>query len=295
MNTIRNYENSRTDLAIERLDFAAETLPEGVFRKDVQKGSTKITRVEIKEGSAAEILGKEIGTYITIEPTQFKSVPEDFESEVKIVSEYIRLLLPEKFHSAMVVGLGNSQITPDALGPKVISNTLATRHIDSGLAQQIGLCDISSVCAIAPGVLGQTGMETAEIVAALCREVQPDVVIVIDALAAKSIFRLGTTIQMSNTGISPGSGVLNRRKELSQNTLGIPVVSLGVPTVVDLKNFAVHDPDFSSKDLQKTEQMMVTPREIDVLIDHAAKTIGFSINKALHPGLEVSDIAALVS
>lgn len=299
MNTTRNYENSRTDLAIERLDLAAEVLPSGVTREEVRKGTVKITTVTIDDPSSARILEKKMGRYITIEPTGFRSVPQNFEAEVETVAEYIASLLPEGCGSALVVGLGNSQITPDALGPKVIQNTLATRHISQKLAEEIGLSELASVCAIAPGVLGQTGIETAEIVAALCRETSPDVVIVIDALASKSIFRLGTTIQLADTGISPGSGVLNHRRELSRETLGVPVISLGVPTVVDLKtivsDYTGAQYTASSAEFAQAETMMVTPREVDVLIEHAAKTIGFAINKALHPSLQVEDIAALVS
>ena len=191
----------------------------------------------------------------------------------------------------LVVGLGNRDITPDALGPNAINYILATRHISPELAHEIGLDGLTPVSAVATGVLGQTGLETAEIVGAICKQTRPTAVIVIDALACKSLDRLGKTIQMSNTGICPGSGVQNARKELNRKTLNTTVVSIGVPMVVDLRTI-VSEITGSSPELQSN--MMVTPREIDALIEHSSKTIAYSINKCLQPTLDIETIAALV-
>ncbi len=166
-----------------------------------------------------------------------------------------------------------------------------TRHIGREMAERLNLPDLLRVSALAPGVSGQTGMETAEIVTALCEQTKPDFVIAIDALAAGSVARLGTTIQLSNTGISPGSGVLNKRKELSRATLGVPVLSIGVPTVVDLNTIC----QGAQEKGQAEKSMMVTPREIDTLIEHAAKTIAYALNRTFQPGLSLEEIAALTA
>lgn len=286
---------ARTDLAIESLDFAQETLPAGIKQHNEEVGDITITTVEISDDASGEQLGKPAGTYITIEPTNFKTVPMSFEEEVETIANKLTELIPKDIKSALVVGLGNSDITPDALGPSVIKYIFATRHISSEISKAAGLGELFSVSAIAPGVLGQTGIETAEVIQSLCKETKPGLVIVIDALASKSIDRLGATIQISNTGISPGSGVLNKRKELSSSTLGTTVISMGVPMVVDLQSIAE---DYTGKPVGRSDRasnMMVTPREIDVIIEHAAKTIAYAINKALQPSLGVPDIAALVS
>lgn len=287
--------NSRTDLALESLDFAKEVMPEGVTKSQETKGNLTVTTIDITHEGSANILGKPIGRYITIETEGFQTASPTFEEEVQHVADAIAQVVPEGIKTALIIGLGNSSITPDALGPQVIRYTLATRHIDPEMAKSIGLGGIHPVSAISPGVLGQTGIETAEIVQALVEQTKPDLVIAVDALASKSIDRLGKTVQISNTGISPGSGVLNKRKELSRQTLGVPVISLGVPTVVDLQTIA-HDYMGENADVPRRENnFMVTPREIDTLIEHAAKTIAYAINRTLQPTLSIEDIAALTA
>ncbi len=293
----------RTDLALERLELNGKITPTGVKKHEETKQGILIVNVEVETDEAAALLNKPKGQYITFNVSDFKTPSENFMSEVETVAEELSKIFPQNDKGVLIVGLGNSDITPDALGPKAISYMFATRHIDDDLKKSIGLEGIKPVCVIAPGVLGQTGIETAEITASLAKQLKPSFIIVIDALAAKSIERLGTTIQVSNTGISPGSGVQNRRKELSENTLGVPVISIGVPMVVDMTTIAYDllgegNPNNSSKSnpivSDRGRTMMVTPREIDVVIEHAAKMVAYSINKALQPTLSLDDLVALV-
>ncbi|WP_077532680.1 GPR endopeptidase [Massiliimalia massiliensis] len=281
----------RTDLAIECIDFAGETLPQGIITNEKNENGMTITAVEIKEEEAANRIGKPVGHYVTIETDGFEAAAPNFEAQVETVAEQLRPFLPEAGNSYLVVGLGNSQITPDALGPLAVRYMLTTRHISGELAKQIGLPELAPVSALAPGVLGQTGMESAEIITALCEQTKPDLVVAVDALAAGRLTRLGTTIQVSDTGISPGSGVLNKRKELSKATLGVPVLSIGVPTVVDLNTIC----QGAQEKGQAEKSMMVTPREIDTLIEHAAKTIAYALNRTFQPGLSLEEIAALTA
>ncbi len=270
----------RTDLAVERLELAGESLPKGAKREEENlKGVTLVT-VHVTDEEAARKLGKPEGRYLTVECAPFRKAPADFEAEVLAVAEAVSRLLPEG--PVLVTGLGNASITPDALGPEVVNLMLATRHIGPEFAASLGLGSLRPVSVIAPGVLGQTGMETCEILTALVKETSPAAVVVVDALAAGDPSRLGATVQVCDTGISPGSGVANRRKELSRQTLGVPVVAVGVPTVVDYPLEG------------RSEPMMVTPREVDTVIENAAKTVAFALNKALQPELALEDILALV-
>lgn len=285
----------RTDLAIEKLEIAGEILPEGVLKSEDIKEGVKITKISIKDQKASNILGKPVGEYITLDIDNLKVLSSNFEGHVSIISDQIKSIL-NKEGLILVVGLGNSDITPDAIGPFCIDSILATRHISGELASDIGLDGLRPVAAIAPSVLGKTGMETAEIIASICNKISPEAVIVIDALASKSVERLGTTIQISDTGISPGSGVQNKRKALSQETLGVPVIAIGIPTVVDMTTIAfdlLGEGSKSEKVSTRGRTMMVTPREIDNLVKQSSKLIGFSINKALQPFLSLEDIQGL--
>lgn len=287
----------RTDLALEMLEMAGENLPQGVNKQEEQRGTVSVTRVDIQSEAAAQEYGKPVGRYITVEVDSFENTAMNFSNEIEAIAEEIRSLLPPE-GSVLVAGLGNNDITPDALGPKTVSQTMATRHIPGELAKQTGLGELRQTAVIAPGVLGQTGMETSEIIASLVKEVSPGAVIVIDALASKSVDRLGRTIQISDTGIAPGAGVQNKRKELNRNTLGVPVIAVGVPTVVDMTTVAFDmlegkEPSHSFSERGNT--MMVTPREIDVIIEKSAKILSLAINKALQPSLSLEDLTALVS
>lgn len=285
--------NIRTDLAIERLELNREILPHGVEKQETVDKGVRITRVSITDPSSARTLGRNTGVYITMEPADFQLPPLDFELEVNATARQLRTLIPEGVQSVLVVGLGNAAITPDALGPRAVQYLLVTRHFHGQKAS--GLERLCAVSAIAPGVLGQTGVESAQIIQALCREISPDAVIAIDALASRSMDRLGRTLQISDGGISPGSGVLNQRKELSRQTLGLPVISIGVPTVVDLATAVSGYLGHTVPPSEYVENLFITPRSIDLLIEHAAKTAAYSINLALHPTLSLQEITALVS
>lgn len=287
--------NIRTDLAVERLEISGEVLPKGVDKTEETRENIKITKVSIKEDSASNILGKPVGEYITLEIADLKNSTGNFEGEVVTISEEISKMIAKQ-GLVLVVGLGNSDITPDALGPMTTKDILATRHISEELATNIGLPGLRAVAAISPSVLGKTGMETAEIISSICKEVKPQTVIVIDALASKSIDRLGKTVQISNTGISPGSGVENKRKELSEATLGVPVISIGIPTVVDMTTIAydlLGEGYKSEKVSTRGRSLMVTPREVDVIVKQSSKLISLSINKALQPALTLEEIEGL--
>lgn len=285
----------RTDLAVESVDFASQITPKGVKRDITTKNGIEITTVIIEDEHGETISGKPKGRYVTIETSDFKSPSSNFYNQIETIAEVIETFLVKNDDGVLIVGLGNREITPDALGPKAADLIFTTRHIEKGLQESIGLKDIIPVSAIAPGVLGQTGIETAEIVTSVVESIKPSCIIAIDALAAGAVERLATTIQISDTGISPGSGVQNKRKELSKNTIGIPVIAIGIPMVVDMTTIAK---DLSNDETPsvniKGKSMIVTPREIDLAIEHAAKTIAYAVNKAIHPHMELDDLIALV-
>ncbi|MEG0895021.1 MAG: GPR endopeptidase [Oscillospiraceae bacterium] len=269
----------RTDLAIEFLNFSKEL--SGVTKSEYQKGNVGITKIDITEDQP--LINKPKGKYITFSLENFKSAGFNIIEQSEIVAEELVSFLPQNNNGVLIVGLGNSDITPDALGPYSIGYIFATRHINGELKKATGLEGIKSVCSIAPGVLGQTGIEVCEVVSSLVKSLKPDYIITIDALAAQDASRLCSTIQVSDAGISPGSGVQNARKELSQKTLGIPVIAMGVPTVIDMSS--VYSCNLG---------MMVTPKEIDMCIEHASKTIAYAINKALQPALSMEELISLV-
>ena len=288
----------RTDMAVESAEHLGGNLPKGVTSEEVIIDGITLTKIDIKDNEASEKLGKPIGQYTTIDASSIRRHVDGIPGEVGALSESLMQMIPKE-GSVLVAGLGNSDITPDALGPKIIGQIFATRHIPAETISQGGLDGLRDVCAIATGVLGQTGMESAEIISSICNRLNPSVVIVVDALACSSINRLGSTIQVTNTGISPGSGVQNKRKELSQESIGVPVIAIGVPTVVDMTTIA-HEMfemqgSASAKEIsEKGRTMMVTPREIDVIIDRAARLVALGINSALQPTLSVQDIECLV-
>ncbi len=281
----------RTDLAVEMIDEDAASLPKGIKRKLRKSSACSITEIIVTDAVAGLRIGKARGRYITVETDRLSASPEDFDEQVANIAAEIISLKGSERKTALIAGLGNSDITPDALGPLVVSQIIATRHLRDVLPEGHELKQLNRVSAIAPGVLGQTGIEAAEIIRSLCDSVKPDCVIVIDALACSDISRLGSTIQLTDTGISPGSGVQNRRKELSETTLGIPVIAIGVPTVVDMhtivENITGNPPD------KHLPNMMVTPRDIDKLVERTARLIAYSINKAVQPMLTIEDITAL--
>ena len=219
----------RTDLALEMREAEKGKL-DGVRVEEKRQGGALITIIEVENETGEKVIGKPVGRYITIElPPLTDNVPGEKEY-LDAISEVLYALLPP-VGPVLVCGLGNQDITPDALGPQTISRILATRHIIGEIERSAGLHGMRSVAALAPGVLGQTGMEVAEILEGMVEHIKPVAVIVVDALASRRLSRLGCTVQIANSGISPGSGINNARPSIDQKTLGVPVIAVGVPIV----------------------------------------------------------------
>ncbi len=231
----------RTDLALETREKFEEDNVEikGVWVEEEhrKKNEIKITTMVIETENGAKAMGRPKGTYITLEAANMDCQDEDYHREISLeLARLIKRLLPKKKDplSVLVAGLGNREVTPDALGPRVVDNIMITRHVLKEFGKYaFGEEEVNAVSGIVPGVMAQTGMESQEIVRGAVEETKPDVMIAIDALAARSTRRLGRTIQITDTGINPGSGVGNHRHGLSEETVGIPVIAIGVPTVVD--------------------------------------------------------------
>lgn len=272
------FVKNRTDLAVESFESANKTYIDGVkVRED-----NGITTVTVINENGAEAIGKPVGKYITCAVPSFVNDCDIFDGRIDRIASILKTLIPENAESVLVAGVGNLDITADALGPKTNNYVLATRHIagNGGMFN-----DFFSVSSISTGVLGDTGVESAEIVKGIASAVNPDFIIAVDALAASSADRLGSTVQLSNTGIAPGSGVGNHRYEISEKTIGVPVVSIGIPTVVSTDIISGR---------HNEEPMFVTPREIDRVIDLGAKLIGMSINVCLHKNISQQDLFSLV-
>lgn len=277
----------RTDLAAEAAFSAIKSRTEGIKQQIRQGRTSKITEITIETDEAGKPIGKGKGRYITIEAA---SPYAEFTEQADDIADELKKLCGCD-NNILIIGLGNSGITPDALGPKAVSGIIATRHLRDELPKGHFLSGLHSVSALATGVLGQTGIEVAEITKAVCDRTSPECVIVIDALACADSSRLGTTVQLTDTGISPGSGVQNSRKELSRQTLGVPVVAVGVPTVIDMHTIFEN---MSGKIPEKNlPNMMVTPRDIDRIIDRTAKLIAHALNRAFQPELSHEDIETL--
>ena len=291
----------RTDLALETTERFAEENAEirgvEVHEEYDEEKDVRTTVVKIVTENGAKSMGRPQGTYITIEAPELSTPDEDYHREIsEELSTHLRKLIDlKKEKSVLVVGLGNAAITADALGPQVVDNLLMTRHI----IKEYGLGGIKHekmhrISGIAPGVMAQTGMETAEIVQGIVSETKPDVVVAIDALAARSVRRLSRTIQITDTGIHPGSGVGNHRNGLTEENLQVKVIGIGVPTVVDAATI-VHDSMAHLLDtLEETEQkefldemiapnlysMFVTPKDVDETIKYLSFTISEGLNIA---------------
>ena len=221
----------RTDLAVEAREIAGENIS-GVEYKTYSENGLEISRLTVKNQKAKQSLGKEIGTYITIELPSLTDNFTETDERLVTIGQEIRRLLP--VHGLiLVVGLGNIEITPDSLGPKTSSRVLATRHITGEIARATGLDKLRPVAVMQTGVTGQTGIETGEYILSVVKRIKPNAVVAIDALASRRLERLGCTLQISDTGISPGAGVGNHRAKINKETIGVPVIAIGVPTVVD--------------------------------------------------------------
>ena len=296
-----------TDLALEagRGEIAGEkTLGCGIER----------TVVKIRDAQSAKELGRPIGTYVTLSCPQTMSIElKTREALSRELAQTIRQMLPDDAHTVLVAGLGNRSVTPDALGPRTVERVLVTRHMDGCLPQDIG-ARMASVCAAAPGVLGVTGIETAEVLRGVAAHVRPDAVIAVDALAARSSKRICSTIQVADTGITPGSGVGNHQKALTWETMDIPVIAVGVPMVVyastiarDAMAFFGREEGASQADedvlvsyverivSRELGDLIVTPREVDALVERMAGVLAEGINMALHPALTAQEIAQLMA
>ncbi len=286
--------NLRTDLAIEQREICQKSEPDGIEQTVEKLDEIKITQITVKSKSAEDALKRKKGRYITIELPGFSAV-HLFDSAVEIISAKLSSLLP-KNGLILVAGLGNENITPDALGPVCAAQIFSTRHIGKELQKSAGFESLRPVARITPGVLGQNGIETGEIIAGIVRQISPAALITVDALASRRLSRLGCTVQICDTGITPGSGVGNARKEISIKTIGVPVISIGVPTVVDAATLALDlvGEAAEKKIDKKSEKMMVTPREIDLIIERAGKLIATAINRTLQPELSAQEIAELV-
>ena len=291
----------RTDLAVEEHESLSEELRDVDYTKEELKGLF-VERLDIKTKRAGQLLHKDAGRYITVNLPPLTDNIRDTDERVQVIAEEIRRLLPVN-GTVLVAGLGNREITPDALGPKCIDRVLATRHITGEIARSTGLDRLRSVATLCAGVTGQTGIETGELVLSVVKRIRPTAVIVVDALASRKLTRLGCTLQISDTGISPGAGVGNHRTKLSRDTLGIPVIALGVPTVVDALTLVCdlvcsddehRQQEFKEQVSPRGRTMVVTPKEVDLLIDRAAKLIALSVNMALHTGIDTEELLALL-
>ncbi len=291
----------RTDLAVEARELAGNDI-QGVDYSVETENGMEISRLYVKNHQASVKLKKEKGTYITIDvPAMTDNFLSDDE-RIKTISGEIKRLIPVN-GLVLVCGLGNIDITPDALGPKTVSRVLATRHIKGEIAKSTGLDKLRPVAVLTPGVTGSTGIETFEFIQSIVKKVRPTALIVIDALASRRISRLGCTLQISDTGIAPGAGVQNHRKRINEETVGIPVIALGVPTVVDavtlVSDLLDVDDEKTSRQLSEmlspdNRKMVVTPKEIDLLIDRASRLLSLSLNVALQNDIDINLIEALL-
>ena len=286
----------RTDLAVEARELAGGKVS-GVDFKTYRESGLEISRLTVKTDRAKQILGKDMGTYITI---ALPSLTDNFSSTDKrlaAIGGEIRRLLPVN-GLILVAGLGNEEITPDSLGPKTALKVLATRHIQGELARASGLDRLRPVAVMNTGVTGQTGIETGEYILSVVKRIRPNAVVAIDALASRRLERLGTTLQISDAGISPGAGVGNHRTKINSETIGVPVISIGVPTVVDVRTLAgdlLAETGESADDLPAlTKEMVVIPREIDLLTERASRLLGFALNAALQDRFELSELVELM-
>lgn len=317
--------NVRTDLAVEaRQIYREENNKEadGVEIEEIMEGETRITKVRIINEDGSKKMGKDVGNYITIDIPEFTAYDGELMDNVsKVLGKTLKKLLKvSPSDMVLVVGLGNIGVTPDALGPKVVEKIMVTRHLKEVIPDSIDDI-VVPVSAISPGVLGITGIETGEIIKSIVDKIKPDLVICIDALASRKTERVNRTIQISDTGISPGAGVGNHRVKINKESLGVSVVAIGVPTVVHAATIASDVIDLVLDDLIKQSEegkefynmlkkidkdeksilinevlsptigeMVVTPKEIDLMIESLSKIIANGINIGVQPNMTMEEI-----
>lgn len=293
----------KTDLALEvRESFPKDQVEiKGValkkYRDDSSHARITVVKIESEEGSAA--MKKPVGSYITIESPKLIRESDSREELLTCICRQLQKLIPElRKKKVLVVGLGNRDVTSDSLGPRMVEHLMVTRHLESEFGQKFMENNgYGCVSALAPGVMAQTGIETGEILESIVKETKPELVIAVDALAARSVKRLCTTVQITDTGISPGAGVGNRRKELSQETLGIPVIAVGVPTVVDAETIigdymeqVLGRQGYSEYEIElflrgiftkDMENVMVTPKNIDDSIKRISRDLAEVLNHCM--------------
>lgn len=315
----------RTDLAVENREIYKKIYREDSKGVDVEKEEKEnytVTRIKVLNEEGSKSLQKPVGTYITIEAPRLSKSDEDLKDEIsQVVAKEIKGLGKNNPNSKiLIVGLGNWNITADSLGPKVVKRVLVTRQYFVNYKKDSDET-MANVSAISPGVMGITGIETGEIVKGVVEKVKPDLVIAVDALASRKMERINTTIQISDSGINPGAGVGNNRMELTEKTLGVPVIAIGVPTVVDAATIVNDTLDLIIDSLKKEAEVgtefynllseisseekynlirevlnpymknvVVTPTDIDKVIDDISIVIANGLNMALHPGIDLKDV-----
>lgn len=324
-------QNIRCDLAIEAREMITEIQGDDYVIPGVSVDTESIdsyihiTRVHVESEEGQKELGKEPGHYVTLEmPARFYGQQNIYEEMCRTCAKELTTLIEQYLKSendsVLVIGLGNWNITADALGPRVIHSLMITRHLKEYIPEEIDE-GIRPVCGISPGVLGLTGIETGEIVRGLVERLHPNLVIAVDALCSRKVERINTTIQFSDTGITPGEGVGNRRQSINQKNLGVPVIAIGVPTVVDAATIAGDSIDWVIRRLKNEMQpqkplyrflsdlegedkyeliresiapafgnFIVAPKEVDSVIEDISKVIANGINIALHKGITLSDV-----
>ncbi|OXS62528.1 GPR endopeptidase [Cohnella sp. CIP 111063] len=321
----------RTDLALEAKEIASQghetpDIP-GLWSETASEDGITVTRMEIQNDQAAQRIGKMVGHYVTLEVPDMRQGDTELQDKVatamaKEFEAFLQRVGVTPKHSVLVVGLGNWNVTPDALGPIVVENIMVTRHFFELMPDQVSP-GYRAVSAVAPGVLGTTGIESSDIVQGIVEKAKPDLIIAIDALAAKSLERVNTTIQIADTGIHPGSGIGNKRKGLTKEILGVPCIGIGVPTVVYASTIVNNtmdmmfehmkqhtdntDPMFGifgkmadNERLQLVREvlhplghdLLVTPKEIDKFIEDIANVIASGLNAALHEAVDTDNVAA---
>jgi spore protease len=309
------YE-THTDLALEANNGDLQSLP-GIESSVSEESGLKITKIKVVDEQAARKIGKLQGTYVTLEAPGLRQKDARLMERTRIVfteqlREMIRSVSDHRLANVLVIGLGNDKVTPDALGPIVVEHTLVTRHYLEWLKTEQD-SELRVVSAIAPGVLGTTGIETGEIVRGICEHVKPDMIIAVDSLASRSLERVHTTIQMADTGIQPGSGIGNKRKALNRETLGVPVIAIGVPTVVFASTIVNNCMEMMKRHFQRNansdrkifgslgelehderlslvkevlqplgNDLLVTPKDIDQFMSDIGQLIADGMNDALH-------------